>query len=141
MAPLVIDDYKFLPSDRLEYWYLVIISISLGLYVLQATTLRSQINLRLKAKSCLYAEQMHVQVRILTNPDKKTTYSVVANVLKVALQVVKESDEFDSNLQFSSNPLLSTVLKVIFVSAVSSALSEVFGFHLKLSKLAFGKAF
>lgn len=95
--------------------------------------------MRFKSKSGIYAEQMHVQARILTSPEKKNFYSVIDKMLKVALQVIKESDEFDSKLQLSSNPIVSTTLKVIFISALSSALSEILGFRMKLTKLAFGK--
>lgn len=68
-------------------------------------------------------------------PQKKEELVLVNNVLKLAADLLKELESPFKISGICANPYLYNITKVICVSAFSAALSELFGFKLKLHKI------
>ncbi|RHZ32168.1 hypothetical protein DYB31_011712 [Aphanomyces astaci] len=97
--------------------------------------LGSNINRKYQNTSLLLTEQMNVYLKLLVTPEKKEKLLISNNVLKLASKLLKELNSPNKISGLTMNPLLYNVTRVVVLSAFSSALSEVFGFKLKLWKM------
>lgn len=68
-------------------------------------------------------------------PHKKEELALANQVLKLARELLKELERPFRISGLSMNPLLKNVMKIIIVSAISGALSDMLGFKLKLYKI------
>lgn len=58
MAPFLFEDNALLPKDSIEYAYLVVLTATIGIYLIRFSNLRSEFKVRMKAKPLLMAEQV-----------------------------------------------------------------------------------
>ncbi|RHY34233.1 hypothetical protein DYB32_005455 [Aphanomyces invadans] len=117
--------------SRWASWFSWCSSRRRSVFLLRFMMLGSNINRKYQNTSLLLTEQMNVYLKLLVTPEKKEKLLISNNVLKLASKLLKVS--LISGL--TMNPLLYNVTRVVVLSAFSSALSEVFGFKLKLWKM------
>ncbi|ETW08960.1 hypothetical protein, variant [Aphanomyces invadans] len=106
-----------------------------SVFLLRFMMLGSNINRKYQNTSLLLTEQMNVYLKLLVTPEKKEKLLISNNVLKLASKLLKELNSPNKISGLTMNPLLYNVTRVVVLSAFSSALSEVFGFKLKLWKM------
>ncbi|OQS07234.1 homeodomain transcription factor [Thraustotheca clavata] len=104
-------------------------------FLLRFMMLGSNINRKYQNTSLLLTEQMNVYLKLLITPHKKEKLLISNNVLKLASKLLKELNSPNKISGLTMNPLLYNITRVVVLSAFSSALSEVFGFKLKLWKM------
>ncbi|OQR93724.1 homeodomain transcription factor [Achlya hypogyna] len=104
-------------------------------FLLRFMMLGSNINRKYQNTSLLLTEQMNVYLKLLITPHKKEKLLISNNVLKLASKLLKELNSPNKISGLTMNPLLYNITRVVVLSAFSSALSEMFGFKLKLWKM------
>ncbi|KAF0698154.1 Aste57867_11222 [Aphanomyces stellatus] len=106
-----------------------------SVFLLRFMMLGSNINRKYQNTSLLLTEQMNLYLKLLVTPHKKEKLLISNNVLKLASKLLKELNSPNKISGLTMNPLLYNITRVVVLSAFSSALSEVFGFKLKLWKM------
>ncbi|CAK4074421.1 unnamed protein product [Aphanomyces euteiches] len=106
-----------------------------SIFLLRFMMLGSNINRKYQNTSLLLTEQMNLYLKLLVTPHKKEKLLISNNVLKLASKLLKELNSPNKISGLTMNPLLYNITRVVVLSAFSSALSEVFGFKLKLWKM------
>jgi len=110
--------------------------IFIGTFIIRFVTLSARINQKYMNLSVLLTEQINLYLRMEEKPQKKEQLLLANNVLKLSSDLLKELDKRSHDiLGLSTNPLLYNITKLIVLSAVSGALSEMLGFKLKLYKV------
>ncbi|EQC40783.1 hypothetical protein SDRG_01853 [Saprolegnia diclina VS20] len=129
-----------LPSSASLFSTLVHTEVTLwcllsSFFLLRFMMLGSNINRKYQNTSLLLTEQMNVYLKLLMTPHKKEKLLISNNVLKLASKLLKELNSPNKISGLTMNPLLYNITRVVVLSAFSSALSEMFGFKLKLWKM------
>lgn len=106
-----------------------------GVMLLRFMTLGTKINKKYRNLSVLITEQINLHLQIEQKPHKKDELNVANNVLKLAIDLLKELENPFKISGFSANPLLYNITKLVILSALSGVLSEMLGFKLKLHKI------
>lgn len=107
----------------------------LGVMLLRFITLGTKINKKYRNLSVLITEQINLHLQIEQKPHKKDELTVANNVLKLAIDLLKELENPFKISGLSANPILYNVTKLVILSALSGVLSEMLGFKLKLHKI------
>jgi hypothetical protein len=85
--------------------------------------------------SMVLTEQINLYLKMEKSPERKDELTVVNNVLKLAVDLLKEIENPFQISGLGVNPWLYNITKVVILSAASAVLSELFGFKLKLYKI------
>ncbi|XP_050297480.1 protein phtf [Anthonomus grandis grandis] len=109
--------------------------VALGVMLLRFITLGTKINKKYRNLSVLITEQINLHLQIEQKPHKKDELTVANNVLKLAIDLLKELENPFKISGLSANPILYNVIKLVILSALSGVLSEMLGFKLKLHKI------
>ncbi|KAG5883618.1 hypothetical protein JTB14_005750 [Gonioctena quinquepunctata] len=109
--------------------------IGLGILLLRFMTLGTKINKKYRNLSVLITEQINLHLQIEQKPHKKEELNVSNNVLKLAIDLLKELENPFKISGLSANPILYNCTKLVILSALSGVLSEMLGFKLKLHKI------
>lgn len=107
----------------------------LGIFLLRFLTLGTRINKKYRNLSVLLTEQINLHLQIEQKPHKKEELTVANNVLKLAIDLLKELESPFKIIGFSANPIIANIMKVVILSAFSGVLSDMLGFKLKLHKI------
>ncbi|XP_044761757.1 protein phtf isoform X2 [Coccinella septempunctata] len=107
----------------------------LGIFLLRFLTLGTRINKKYRNLSVLLTEQINLHLQIEQKPHKKEELNVANNVLKLAIDLLKELESPFKIIGFSANPIIANITKVVILSAFSGVLSDMLGFKLKLHKI------
>ncbi|KAL3280311.1 hypothetical protein HHI36_017800 [Cryptolaemus montrouzieri] len=110
-------------------------SFGLGILLLRFLTLGTKINKKYRNLSVLLTEQINLHLQIEQKPHKKEELTVANNVLKLAIDLLKELESPFKIIGLSANPIISNITKVVILSAFSGVLSDMLGFKLKLHKI------
>ncbi|XP_060523961.1 protein phtf isoform X2 [Cylas formicarius] len=117
------------------YLEAIVWCLALGIMLLRFMTLGIKINKKYRNLSVLITEQINLHVQMEQKPHKKEELTVANNVLKLAIDLLKELENPFKISGFSANPILYNVTKLVILSALSGVLSEMLGFKLKLHKI------
>ncbi|XP_023018004.2 putative homeodomain transcription factor [Leptinotarsa decemlineata] len=137
----VLKDTVFFSQYYLEA---LIWCIGLGILLLRFMTLGTKINKKYRNLSVLITEQINLHLQIeqishkkdeLNVSQKKEELNVSNNVLKLAIDLLKELENPFKISGLSANPILYNCTKLVILSALSGVLSEMLGFKLKLHKI------
>ncbi|CAH1108072.1 unnamed protein product, partial [Psylliodes chrysocephalus] len=105
--------------------------IGLGILLLRFMTLGTKINKKYRNLSVLITEQINLHLQIEQKPHKKDELNVANNVLKLAIDLLKELENPFKISGISANPILYNCTKLVILSALSGVFSEMLGFKLK----------
>lgn len=122
-------------ADRLYCWEMVCWSMALGIFLMRFMILGSKINKKYRNLSVLITEQINLYLHMEQKPHKKEELMLANNVLKLAADLLKELESPFKISGLCANPYLYNITKVVCLSAFSAALTELFGFKLKLHKI------
>ena len=111
-------------------WFLVS-----SVYLLRFLMLGSNINKKYQNTSLLLTEQMNLYLRMVQAPHKKDRLLISNNVLKLATKLLKELRSPNKISGLTMNPLLYNISRVVVLSAISAAMTDVLGFKLKIWKI------
>ncbi|CAG9863736.1 unnamed protein product [Phyllotreta striolata] len=128
----VLKDTLFLSQYYLE---MLVWCVGLGIILLRFMTLATKINKKYRNLSVLITEQINLHLQIEQKPHKKDTLTVANNVLKLAIDLLKELESPFKISGISANPILYNCTKLVILSALSGVFSEMLGFKLKLHKI------
>jgi uncharacterized membrane protein len=109
--------------------------LGVGILLLRFMTLGNKINKKYRNLSVLITEQINLHLQIEQKPQKKEELALSNNVLKLAIDLIKELQSPFKISGLSANSILYNTTKLIILSALSGILSELLGFKLKLHKL------
>jgi len=116
-------------------WEVSIWGLALGVFLIRFIALGSDINRKYRNSSILLTEQINLYLQMEKNPEKKEEYMIANNVLKLALDLLKELDSSFKISGFIMNPLLSNITRVVVLSLFSGVMSDILGFRLRLWKI------
>nr|CAH7750437.1 unnamed protein product [Callosobruchus chinensis] len=119
----------------LAYMEALMWCLGLGIFLLRFMTLGTKINKKYRNLSVLITEQINLHLQIEQKPHKKDELNVANNVLKLAIDLLKELENPFKISGLSANPILYNVTKLVILSALSGVFSEILGFKLKLHKI------
>ncbi|KAI7684958.1 Putative homeodomain transcription factor, partial [Sarcoptes scabiei] len=123
-------------TSRLICWEMIFWSLALGLYIMRLMILGSRINQKYRSNmSVLITEQINLYLQLERQPHKKDALMLANQVLKLAVDLLKEIESPYKISGFSTNPYLYNIIKVVVLSAFSAVLTEMLGFKLKLYKI------
>lgn len=122
-------------AERLYCWEMVCWSMALGIFLMRFMILGSKINKKYRNLSVLITEQINLYLHMEQKPHKKEELMLANNVLKLAADLLKELESPFKISGLCANPYLYNITKVVCLSAFSAALTELFGFKLKLHKI------
>ncbi|KAJ3650340.1 hypothetical protein Zmor_022034 [Zophobas morio] len=109
--------------------------LGVGILLLRFMTLGNKINKKYRNLSVLITEQINLHLQIEQKPQKKEELALANNVLKLAIDLIKELQSPFKISGLSANSILYNTTKLIILSALSGILSELLGFKLKLHKI------
>ncbi|XP_029428854.1 putative homeodomain transcription factor 1 isoform X2 [Rhinatrema bivittatum] len=116
-------------------WELLIWEAALLLFLLRLMSLGSEINKKYSNTSILLTEQINLYLKMEKKPHKKEQLNLVNNVLKLATKLLKELDTPFRLYGLTMNPLIYNITRVVILSAVSGAVSDLLGFNIRLWKI------
>ncbi|XP_030076682.1 protein PHTF1 isoform X2 [Microcaecilia unicolor] len=116
-------------------WELLIWEVALLLFLLRLMSLGSEINKKYSNTSILLTEQINLYLKMEKKPHKKEQLNLVNNVLKLATKLLKELDTPFRLYGLTMNPLIYNITRVVILSAVSGAISDLLGFNIRLWKI------
>ncbi len=126
---------------QLWHWELLVWGGVSSVFLLRYFSLGSRINEKYNDPGVLLTESINIQLRIFENScrtndqAKREKLQISANVLKLAVKLLKELDSPTLINGLSMSPTLVRVTRVILVSALSAVVSDQFGFKLRLKFL------
>ncbi|CAN7999776.1 unnamed protein product, partial [Ixodes hexagonus] len=123
-------------AERLYCWEMVCWSMALGIFLMRFMILGSKINKKYRNLSVLITEQINLYLHMEQKPHKKEELMLANNVVRIFYSLFIA--ELESPFKISglcANPYLYNITKVVCLSAFSAALTELFGFKLKLHKI------
>lgn len=132
---LLLKDDDSTPEFNVRNCEVICYCLFTGSYLLRFITLSTRINQKYWNPSVLLTEQINVYLRCEEKPQKKDQLLLANNVLKLTADLIKELDRPHNILGHFANPLIYNIVKLLLLSAVSGALSEMLGFKLKLYKV------
>ncbi|XP_046914500.2 putative homeodomain transcription factor [Dermatophagoides farinae] len=123
-------------TTRLICWEMIFWSLAMGIYIMRLMILGSRINQKYRSNlSVLITEQINLYLQLERKPHKKDALMLANQVLKLAVDLLKELESPYKISGFSANPYLYNITKVVVLSAFSAVLTEMLGFKLKLYKI------
>jgi hypothetical protein len=130
-----LQDAEFL-TDNMFNWQLVVWCLCIWTFMLRFMTIVFNINKKYRnCMSMVLTEQINLYLKMEKSPERKDELTVVNNVLKLAVDLLKEIENPFQISGLGVNPWLYNITKVVILSAASAVLSELFGFKLKLYKI------
>ena len=83
----------------------------------------------------LTTERINLSLRMETKPEKREEYILADRVLKLACRLIAEVESPFKVSGLVMNSALYNLMRVILLSALSAAFSEMLGFNPKLWKI------
>ncbi|OQV25522.1 putative homeodomain transcription factor [Hypsibius exemplaris] len=122
-------------TTSIYVWESMLWLFAVGLFLLRFMVLGSKTNEKFRNFSVLTTEQLNLYLRMEQKPHKKDQLMLVNNVLKLAADLIKETEHPYKISGFPANPFLCNVSRLVILSALSTLISEICGIELKLLKL------
>jgi len=122
-------------EDSPVLWEITLLSVTIGVFLMQILTLGSKINKRYLNSSVLYTEQINLYLRMDRKPHKKESLTRANAVLGLAVKLIKEIESPFKVYGLVMNPWLYNVTRMVILSAFSGVVYEIFGFKVKLWKI------
>lgn len=132
-AQLLHSHHTFLDSET--NWELMVWCAALMVFLLRLATLGAETNRKYSNASVLLTEQINLYLKMEKKPNKKDQLNIVNNVLRLATKLLKELDTPFRLLGLTVNPLIYNITRVVILSAISAAVSDLLGFNLRLWKI------
>ncbi|KAA0707782.1 putative homeodomain transcription factor 1 [Triplophysa tibetana] len=132
-AQLLHCHHTFLDSET--NWELMVWCAALMVFLLRLATLGAETNRKYSNASVLLTEQINLYLKMEKKPNKKDQLNIVNNVLRLATKLLKELDAPFRLLGLTVNPLIYNITRVVILSAVSAAVSDLLGFNIRLWKI------
>ncbi|KAI7795299.1 putative homeodomain transcription factor 1 isoform X2 [Triplophysa rosa] len=132
-AQLLHCHHTFLDSET--NWELMVWCAALVVFLLRLATLGAETNRKYSNASVLLTEQINLYLKMEKKPNKKDQLNIVNNVLRLATKLLKELDAPFRLLGLTVNPLIYNITRVVILSAVSAAVSDLLGFNIRLWKI------
>ncbi|KAK9966481.1 hypothetical protein ABG768_003589 [Culter alburnus] len=132
-AQLLHSHHTFLDSET--NWELMIWCAALMVFLLRLATLGAETNRKYSNASVLLTEQINLYLKMEKKPNKKDQLNIVNNVLRLATKLLKELDTPFRLLGLTVNPLIYNITRVVILSAISAAVSDLLGFNIRLWKI------
>ncbi|XP_067288422.1 putative homeodomain transcription factor 1 isoform X1 [Pseudorasbora parva] len=132
-APLLHSHHTFLDSET--NWELMVWCAALMVFLLRLATLGAETNRKYSNASVLLTEQINLYLKMEKKPNKKDQLNIVNNVLRLATKLLKELDTPFRLLGLTVNPLVYNITRVVILSAISAAVSDLLGFNIRLWKI------
>uniref|UniRef100_A0A8C1KHQ5 Putative homeodomain transcription factor 1 n=2 Tax=Cyprinus carpio TaxID=7962 RepID=A0A8C1KHQ5_CYPCA len=85
--------------------------------------------------SFIICAQINLYLKMEKKPNKKDQLNIVNNVLRLATKLLKELDTPFRLLGLTVNPLICNITRVVILSAISAAVSDLLGFNIRLWKI------
>uniref|UniRef100_A0A8C2DN00 Putative homeodomain transcription factor 2 n=1 Tax=Cyprinus carpio TaxID=7962 RepID=A0A8C2DN00_CYPCA len=127
---------RFLLFLHLETnWELMVWCAALMVFLLRLATLGAETNRKYSNASVLLTEQINLYLKMEKKPNKKDQLNIVNNVLRLATKLLKELDTPFRLLGLTVNPLIYNITRVVILSAISAAVSDLLGFNIRLWKI------
>ncbi|KAE8623137.1 hypothetical protein XENTR_v10005516 [Xenopus tropicalis] len=118
-------------------WEFLIWETALLIFLLRLTSLGSETNKKYSNVSVLLTEEINVYLKMEKKPNKKEKLSLVNNVLKLSSKLIKEIDTPFRLYGLDVNPLIYNITRVVILSAVSGVVSDLLGFNIRVSVIAY----
>lgn len=115
-------------------WQVVLWAFMLSVYLLRFMTLGSHINQKYQNTSLLLTEQINLYLRMEQTPHKKDELNICDKVLTLMGRLLNDLEAPYKVSGMSMSPLLYNITRVVVLSALSSVVSDAFGFKLKIWK-------
>uniref|UniRef100_A0A671LUE1 Putative homeodomain transcription factor 1 n=1 Tax=Sinocyclocheilus anshuiensis TaxID=1608454 RepID=A0A671LUE1_9TELE len=125
--------HTFLDSET--NWELMVWCAALMVFLLRLATLGAETNRKYSNASVLLTEQINLYLKMEKKPNKKDQLNIVNNVLRLATKLLKELDTPFRLLGLTVNPLIYNITRVVILSAISAAVSDLLGFNIRLWKI------
>uniref|UniRef100_A0A671T4C8 Putative homeodomain transcription factor 1 n=1 Tax=Sinocyclocheilus anshuiensis TaxID=1608454 RepID=A0A671T4C8_9TELE len=125
--------HTFLDSET--NWELMVWCAALMVFLLRLATLGAETNRKYSNASVLLTEQINLYLKMEKKPNKKDQLNIVNNVLRLATKLLKELDTPFRLLGLTVNPLIYNITRVVILSALSAAVSDLLGFNIRLWKI------
>uniref|UniRef100_A0A672NCY5 Putative homeodomain transcription factor 1 n=1 Tax=Sinocyclocheilus grahami TaxID=75366 RepID=A0A672NCY5_SINGR len=132
-AQLLHSHHTFLDSET--NWELMVWCAALMVFLLRLATLGAETNQKYSNASVLLTEQINLYLKMEKKPNKKDQLNIVNNVLRLATKLLKELDTPFRLLGLTVNPLIYNITRVVILSAISAAVSDLLGFNIRLWKI------
>uniref|UniRef100_A0A9J8C6D5 Putative homeodomain transcription factor 1 n=2 Tax=Cyprinus carpio TaxID=7962 RepID=A0A9J8C6D5_CYPCA len=132
-AQLLHSHHTFLDSET--NWELMVWCGALMVFLLRLATLGAETNRKYSNASVLLTEQINLYLKMEKKPNKKDQLNIVNNVLRLATKLLKELDTPFRLLGLTVNPLICNITRVVILSAISAAVSDLLGFNIRLWKI------
>ncbi|XP_016299178.1 putative homeodomain transcription factor 1 [Sinocyclocheilus anshuiensis] len=132
-AQLLRSHHTFLDSET--NWELMVWCAALMVFLLRLATLGAETNRKYSNASVLLTEQINLYLKMEKKPNKKDQLNIVNNVLRLATKLLKELDTPFRLLGLTVNPLIYNITRVVILSAISAAVSDLLGFNIRLWKI------
>ncbi|XP_051532703.1 protein PHTF1-like [Myxocyprinus asiaticus] len=132
-AQLLHSHHTFLGSET--NWELMVWCAALLVFLLRLATLGAETNRKYSNASVLLTEQINLYLKMEKKPNKKDQLNIVNNVLRLATKLLKELDTPFRLLGLTVNPLIYNITRVVILSAISAAVSDLLGFNIRLWKI------
>ncbi|TRZ01391.1 hypothetical protein DNTS_003743 [Danionella cerebrum] len=132
-AQLLHSHHTFLDSET--NWELMVWCAALTVFLLRLATLGAETNRKYSNASVLLTEQINLYLKMEKKPNKKDQLNIVNNVLRLATKLLKELDTPFRLLGLTVNPLIYNITRVLILSAISAAVSDLLGFNIRLWKI------
>uniref|UniRef100_A0A673KFZ3 Putative homeodomain transcription factor 1 n=1 Tax=Sinocyclocheilus rhinocerous TaxID=307959 RepID=A0A673KFZ3_9TELE len=132
-AQLLHSHHTFLDSET--NWELMVWCAALMVFLLRLATLGAETNRKYSNASVLLTEQINLYLKMEKKPNKKDQLNIVNNVLRLATKLLKELDTPFRLLGLTVNPLIYNITRVVILSAISAAVSDLLGFNIRLWKI------
>ena len=119
-----------------EDWLLLLWTAVLSTYVARLVSLAEQTNEKYNNTGVLLTEQLNLYITMLRNPAQKEELSVCSNVIRIAIQLLKDLELGKKKRgTVAMNPFVFSLLRVVLLSAFGGISSELLGFKLRLWKI------
>uniref|UniRef100_A0A8C1KK20 Putative homeodomain transcription factor 1 n=1 Tax=Cyprinus carpio TaxID=7962 RepID=A0A8C1KK20_CYPCA len=129
-AQLLHSHHTFLDSET--NWELMVWCGALMVFLLRLATLGAETNRKYSNASVLLTEQINLYLKMEKKPNKKDQLNIVNNVLRLATKLLKELDTPFRLLGLTVNPLICNITRVVILSAISAAVSDLLGFNIRV---------
>lgn len=104
-------------------------------FLLRFMSLGTEINNKYRNYSVLLTEQMNLYLQMEQSPQKKESYTIANNMLKLSCKLLKELERPFKVSGFIMNPFLRNITRVIALSLFSGVISSLFGIRIKFWKI------
>lgn len=125
----------------LQDWVVLVWAVLLSVYVQRITSLANKAQERFSNTSVLLTEELNIHMHLLRKPNKKEELQACNQMLKVAGSLIKEL-EGNKNKKggghgeaFVLDPMLYSIIRVVFLSALGALSSDLLGFRVRIWKI------